>query len=167
MSIVQIQPAQTHNLPHIMQLWREFSLFLMHQDASRDPSGETVFASIEIAEPEYTAFVKANLQSPEWGVMLATCDDKPVGYAMCHIQTYPVYFQSLQYGFIEDLIVTERHRGTGVGKALFQAITAWLREREITRIELSVMRHNHEALSFWQHMGFNRLYTVLQRQIDN
>jgi RimJ/RimL family protein N-acetyltransferase len=46
------------------------------------------------------------------------------------------------------------HMGQGIGKRLFSRIETWARERDLHRLELTVMTHNRRAVALYQKMGF-------------
>ncbi|MEI4769003.1 GNAT family N-acetyltransferase [Psychrobacillus sp. FJAT-51614] len=50
--------------------------------------------------------------------------------------------------------ILENHRGKGVGTKLFQQLDAWSSDRQIKRIELTVVTQNEAGLSLYQKMGF-------------
>ncbi len=46
------------------------------------------------------------------------------------------------------------HQGKGIGKSLFAALDKWAESSGITRLELTVMKHNESAVSLYKKMGF-------------
>ena len=54
---------------------------------------------------------------------------------------------------LEDLIVTEVHKGKGVGKALYQAFIAEAYEVGVNRIEWVVLDWNTPAVQFYKSSG--------------
>lgn len=50
--------------------------------------------------------------------------------------------------------VAERSRGKGIGAGLFEMMEQWAKQNKIHRIELTVLAHNHAALSLYRKMGF-------------
>lgn len=50
--------------------------------------------------------------------------------------------------------VLKRAAGKGLGKALMRALENWAVERGFTRLELTVMRHNHAAIALYRARGF-------------
>ena len=55
--------------------------------------------------------------------------------------------------YLEDLYVRPEHRGTGLGKALLQALGALAVERGCGRFEWSVLDWNERAIRFYEGMG--------------
>ncbi|MGY0216166.1 N-acetyltransferase family protein [Endozoicomonadaceae bacterium StTr2] len=48
----------------------------------------------------------------------------------------------------------QQYTGQGVGKQLIDKLENWSRERQLHRMELSVMEHNHRAISLYRKCGF-------------
>lgn len=55
--------------------------------------------------------------------------------------------------YMEDLCVTQSHRGKGVGKALFQHVKETAKEMGAERLDLMVWSFNENALKFYEEMG--------------
>ncbi|WP_237150149.1 MULTISPECIES: GNAT family N-acetyltransferase [Planococcus] len=50
--------------------------------------------------------------------------------------------------------VSRRERGKGIGCQLFVAMEEWAKDKEIRRIELTVLEHNHAAIALYKKRGF-------------
>ena len=50
--------------------------------------------------------------------------------------------------------IVQASTGQGVGTQLFMAMEDWARQQGILRLELTVMTHNHAAVSLYQKCGF-------------
>lgn len=64
---------------------------------------------------------------------------------------------------LEDLIVRENKRGTGLGSALFRKVIEFARKEGLKRAEWVVLDWNQNAIDFYQRSGANILkdwYTV-------
>ncbi len=65
------------------------------------------------------ASVGRYLEQPGYGILLALVDGEPAGF-LAHATTLDLYLGT-PTGEIVDLLVTERHRGKGIGTALVAA----------------------------------------------
>ena len=54
---------------------------------------------------------------------------------------------------LEDLIVTENHRGSGIGQALFSNFIKSSSEKGVKRIEWAVLNWNVNAIKFYESNG--------------
>ena len=55
--------------------------------------------------------------------------------------------------YLEDLIVTEKMRGHGLGKALFEAVIMEAKRRGSGRMEWQVLDWNEPAINFYRKYG--------------
>lgn len=55
--------------------------------------------------------------------------------------------------FLEDIIVTETHRGKGVGKLLFDQVVIIAKETKVRRMEWQVLDWNTTAIEFYKKYG--------------
>jgi len=56
--------------------------------------------------------------------------------------------------WVEDMVVLEKYRGTGVGRGLLESVLAWAKEKGATRAQLLVDLDNEPALGYYQHLGW-------------
>ncbi|QIX61929.1 GNAT family N-acetyltransferase [Hymenobacter lutimineralis] len=57
--------------------------------------------------------------------------------------------------YLEDLVVTEAARGTGLGKLLFDAVVAEARRTGAHRLRWQVLEWNEPAIGFYKKIGAN------------
>ncbi len=57
---------------------------------------------------------------------------------------------------LESIVVREQVRRRGVGRALFEVLTAWAREQGAQRIQLEVRSGNEAAIRFYERAGLRR-----------
>lgn len=50
--------------------------------------------------------------------------------------------------------VAERHRGQGLGSALFQQLEVWAEKSQISRLELTVVTKNQPGIALYKKSGF-------------
>lgn len=83
--------------------------------------------------------------------LIASLDGEPVGYAIF----YPCFstFRSMPGLFLEDLFVSQRARGNGIGKLLLAEIARIARSRGFERIDLNVLEWNASAIGFYEALG--------------
>lgn len=67
---------------------------------------------------------------------------------------------------LEDVIVSRKHRGSGLGRRLVEHVLDWARKQGMTRVTLLADRDNQAALDFYRKFGFeNSNMTVLRRML--
>jgi diamine N-acetyltransferase len=67
---------------------------------------------------------------------------------------------------VRDIVVDERFRGQGFGKALLAHIEAWARSLGIMRVELQVWEFNAGARTAYEHAGFRTASRVLWKDLE-
>lgn len=59
-------------------------------------------------------------------------------------------------GYIHHLAVKKSHRFNGIGRQLVEYCLEQLRLHGIQKCHIFVFRENHEAIAFWERVGFTR-----------
>lgn len=66
---------------------------------------------------------------------------------------------------ITDVGVTDSHRSSGIGRQLMQAAEELALERKVEAVRLNVWAVNDRAAAFYEELGFEPLYTSLQKPL--
>jgi ribosomal protein S18 acetylase RimI-like enzyme len=80
---------------------------------------------------------------------VACCGAELVGAVLCS--------QDGRRGYMHHLAVREEFRRHGIGSALVQECLLRLRQVGIRKCNIFIVPGNQEAITFWQHNGFNML----------
>ena len=109
-------------------------------------------ADYEKASQEVTVtmdhFVKSGFGAqPVWWAFVAEADGKVEGFAMYYIR-YSTWKGQRMY--LEDLIVTEKMRGKGLGKMLFDQLIVEAKEMKFSGIAWQVLEWNEPAINFYK-----------------
>jgi GNAT superfamily N-acetyltransferase len=89
--------------------------------------------------------------SPVAEVVIADCDGSAAGFAL-FFKSYSTFLGRPGL-YLEDLYVTPKARGRGVGKALLRHLATLARSRKYGRIEWAVLDWNSPAIDFYDRMG--------------
>ncbi|MBL19027.1 MAG: GNAT family N-acetyltransferase [Flavobacteriaceae bacterium] len=107
-------------------------------------------------EPDAVAVTEAELlqdgfgENPAFGCFVATNESKVVGIALY----YPCYSTWKGKSWhLEDLIVTEPHRGKGIGFALLKKFISFAYNTGVRRIQWVVLNWNTRAINFYEKQG--------------
>lgn len=137
MTTLTIRSAQPDDVNQIMQFVIDLAVYEKEEDAV-------------IATPEH--FANALFcENPQAHCLIAEADGKSVGFA--------VYFFSFstwlgQHGiYLEDLYVSPESRGLGAGKALLKQLAIIAVEKNLGRVEWSVLDWNEPSIKFYEAMG--------------
>jgi GNAT superfamily N-acetyltransferase len=102
----------------------------------------------EAVTVEFDHFVESGFgSSPVWWALVAEINGIVEGFALYYIR-YSTWKGQRMY--LEDLIVTEKLRGLGVGRLLFDALINEAKEKKFTGIAWQVLDWNEPAINFYK-----------------
>jgi GNAT superfamily N-acetyltransferase len=70
------------------------------------------------------------------------------------------------FALVSDLVVTESHRGRGVGRALLRAAEAHARASGARWLRIGVLAGNRSADALYESEGFGRRYVEREKALD-
>jgi GNAT superfamily N-acetyltransferase len=129
------------------------------EDCSRLLELITELAVYEKAPQEVTVTLEHFIESgfganPVWWALVASSpnpfngeEEELHGFALYYIR-YSTWKGQRMY--LEDIIVTEKMRGKGLGKLLFDALIAEAREKKLNGITWQVLDWNEPAINFYK-----------------
>jgi GNAT superfamily N-acetyltransferase len=107
-------------------------------------------------DPEggYAWFLDTQLREHDAVVLVAEHDGVVVGYVYAGLE--PLSWKELRgpAGFIHDIVIDDRARGTGVARELLAAAVRWLTERGAPRVMLWTATQNARAQRVFEAAGF-------------
>ena len=136
MNNINIRDARKEDMPRVLQLIKELAVFEREPDA----------VAVTVEELQQDGFGPR----PAFHCFVAEANGKIEGMAL----VYPRY--STWKGktiHLEDLIVSEKMRGAGIGSALFSEVIKYGYEKEVRRIEWGVLDWNEPAIAFYEKNG--------------
>ncbi|WP_270090495.1 GNAT family N-acetyltransferase [Sphingobacterium sp. SYP-B4668] len=136
MKEVLIRKAQKTDCIQMMDLIRELALF------EKAPNEVTV----SLAEFELAGFGP----SPVWAAFVAEVDGFIIGMSLFYIR-YSTWKGRRLY--LEDLIVTEKMRGTGIGKQLLDETIRYSQSQGYSGMMWQVLDWNTPAIEFYKKYG--------------
>lgn len=133
MTEIQIRKAVKEDCPRLLELVRELAIY------EKAPQEVTV----TLQHFEDSGFGR----SPVWWAFVAEVNEKVEGFALYYVR-YSTWKGQRMY--LEDLIVTEKMRGKGLGKLLFDALIAETKEKKFSGIVWQVLDWNEPAINFYK-----------------
>ncbi|HET7219071.1 MAG TPA: GNAT family N-acetyltransferase [Vicinamibacterales bacterium] len=136
---------------------------LMHLHFAFDP--QRFLSPGEHADRGYASFLRAQLDNEDAAIFVAEIDERIIGYVFAGLE--PRSWKELRgpAGFIHDIVVEERARGSGAGRALVDAAIAWLRDRGAPRVLLCTAEQNQGAQRLFERLGFRRTMIEMTREL--
>jgi len=109
-------------------------------------------ATYERAPDEVTVTLDHFIESgfgkqPVWWAFVAEVDETIVGFALYYIR-YSTWKGQAMY--LEDILITNKMRGKGIGRLLFDQLIEEAREKKFNRIVWQVLDWNEPAINFYK-----------------
>ena len=79
--------------------------------------------------------------------IVAVMNDQIIGFAL-YYTSYSTWKGACLY--LEDFLVTQKFRGRGIGKQLFDHVLAIAKQRKVGRFEWQILDWNEPALNFYR-----------------
>ena len=141
-----VRTATKADMPAVLELIRELAAF------ENEP--EAVITTVEMLEAEGFG------ENPLFHCFVAEREGKVEGMALIYYRFSTWKGRTIH---LEDLIVREDRRGTGMGGALFRKVIEYAKEQNVKRAEWVVLDWNQHAIDFYERSGARILkdwYTV-------
>lgn len=133
MNDITIRPAVKEDCPRLMELVQELAEY------EKEPDAVTV--SME-------HFIESGFgKQPVWWAIVAELDGEVAGFALYYIR-YSTWKGQRMY--LEDLIVTEEHRGKGMGKMLLDELMRIAKDKQYSGMMWQVLDWNEPAIKFYE-----------------
>jgi GNAT superfamily N-acetyltransferase len=136
MNQITLRIAIKEDCPRLLELVNELALF------EKAPQEVTV----TLQEFEDAGFGN----NPVWKAFVAVDNGIIIGFALYYVR-YSTWKGCRLY--LEDLLVTESHRGMGIGKLLFDRIIKETQERGFSGMVWQVLDWNEPAIKFYNKYG--------------
>lgn len=132
MSVI-IRRAVKEDCPRLLELVNELALY--------EKAPQEVTVTLE-------HFVESGFgNNPVWWAFVAEEDGLVLGFALYYIR-YSTWKGQRMY--LEDILVTEKARGKGIGKLLFDQLIVEAKEKKFTGIVWQVLEWNKPAINFYK-----------------
>jgi GNAT superfamily N-acetyltransferase len=130
---VIIRRAVKEDCARMMELIKELAVY------EKAPDEVTV---------DFDHFVASGFgENPVWFSYVAEVEDKVEGFALWYIRYSTWKGQRL---YLEDLLVTEKMRGKGIGKLLFDQLIEECKARKYSGMMWQVLEWNEPAINFYK-----------------
>jgi GNAT superfamily N-acetyltransferase len=133
---ILIRRAERKDCVRLLELIRELAVY------ERAPEAVTV---------SLTHFEESGFgPNPVWWALVAEADGRVEGFALYYIR-YSTWKGQRMY--LEDLIVTEKMRGLGIGRLLFEKLVEEAKEKKFNGIVWQVLDWNEPAIHFYKKLN--------------
>jgi GNAT superfamily N-acetyltransferase len=130
---ISIRRAVREDCPRLLELVHELALY--------EKAPEEVTVTLE-------HFTESGFgPNPVWWAFVVTVDGVVEGFALYYIRYSTWKGQRI---YLEDLIVTEKMRGRGLGKLLFDRLLEEVKEKKFSGMVWQVLDWNEPAINFYK-----------------
>lgn len=130
---INIRRAEKNDCPRLLELINELAVYEKAPDE----------VTVSLTHFEESGFGK----NPVWWAFVAEENTTILGFALYYIR-YSTWKGQAMY--LEDIIVTEKARGKGIGKLLMDRLIEEAREKGFSRICWQVLEWNEPAINFYK-----------------
>ena len=146
---ISVRLSTPLDMPEVLRLIKELAAFEKEPDAV-DITVDTLIKEGFGNSPLFTCFV-------------AEVEEEIVGMALVYDRFSTWKGRSIH---LEDLVVNEKMRGTGVGKALYTKVIEYAEAQKVKRLEWVVLDWNEGAIKFYEKSGASLLKDWYLVQMD-
>lgn len=144
----EIKRAESIHIPQMVLLLKE--LFSIEVDFEFDAQKHTKGLS--------------QLINKQDALVLVACEGRDV-IAMCSMQCVISSATGEKSGWVEDVVVDQRHRGKGLGTLLLEQMERQAKKMGVTRLQLLVDTQNRPALHFYQKQCWSQMQLNAMRKV--
>lgn len=146
---MNIRKGRIEDMPRVLELIQELAVYEKQPDAVK----------ITVTDLEQDGFGS----QPLFNVLVAEAKGEISGMALFY-NRYSTWKGKTIH--LEDLIVSKKHRGSGIGMQLYQAVMQEAKNQNVRRIEWNVLDWNTPAISFYEKTGAVVFKDWLVAQMD-
>lgn len=146
---MNIRKGRIEDMPRVLELIQELAAFEKQPDA----------VEVTVSDLERDGFGV----NPLFQILVAEIDGAIPGIALFYNRFSTWKGKTIH---LEDLIVSEKYRGSGIGMKLYEAVMAEAKNQNVRRVEWNVLDWNTPAISFYEKTGAVVFKDWLVAQMD-
>ena len=132
----KVRSAKKVDMPRVLELIKELAVFEKEPDA----------VETTVEDLEEGAYGKEKL----FKCFVCEWEGAIQGMALCYPRFSTWKGKTIH---LEDLIVSQKYRGKGLGKALYSAVMKYAHNLNVRRVEWVVLDWNTSAIEFYENTG--------------
>lgn len=151
---MNIRPAESRDIPTLSNLYAEL-VKDMH-DLQPDNYQSQI-------KPDFMMFQKY-IDADNATIFVADTGEKVVGFALIFTAKTPDIdiFVAHQFGYVADLIVTQKYQKRGIGTKLLKECQTWTVTNQLDYTELNVLPTNEAGRQLYEKLDYKAQNTTLR-----
>jgi len=130
-------------------------LYRLHQDM------HPIFQPSDTFHERYATSILEDMQSATYSLVVATVEERLVGFADGYIWEFP-YLRQSRRGFLSSVFILPAYRKQGIAARLVDQMHQWYQANSVQYVELNVAAQNTQAYRYWVQSGYE---PVVQRMV--
>lgn len=114
--------------------------------------------------PKGKQYYEEKINQTKGVCFVAEDEGKVIGYFTASEEEVPSY-RLIKVAELENLVVSEKYRGLGVGKELMAQFIVWAKEIGAQKISVNVFTGNKKGIAFYEREGFLPFETILEKPL--
>ena len=112
-------------------------------------------------------FISNLISDDNVGLFVAETKSQVVGLVYAIIRESPPIpiFVPRRYVMVDNLIIKENFRHSGIGRALMERVHQWAGEKGLSTVELNVWEFNKPAIEFYHRLGYKTISRMMSKQL--
>jgi GNAT superfamily N-acetyltransferase len=147
--MIEVREATKEDFPRVLELITELAIFEKEPDA----------VEVTVEELEQNGLGEQAL----FKCFVGLYDGHIEGISLCYPRFSTWKGKTIH---LEDLIVTEKMRGKGLGKALYDKVLQYAYDHRVKRVEWVVRDWNTNAVAFYERTGATMIKDWYLAQMD-
>jgi len=129
---------------------------------TRMPSGGAI-------ADDYIADMLRKCEEYRGKILVAEADNSIAGFVtiLTSVSSGDLDDGDIEFSSIDDLIIRQQYRGTGLGRKLIEAAESFARSKKARWLRLSVLAKNVSARQLYSQLGFSELYVDFEKDLSN
>lgn len=160
-----IRKARLADIKEIGELWEEFMSEHRRRIAKGDKDLLALTKLKKGAQKKFTTWASKQIRSPKGLLLVAEEDGELVGYCLSFIKKNVPVFDVEHLGYISDLYVKKKYRGTGIASAFTAQAKSWFKKKKMRYASLTVWTNNDRAQKIYKKWGYEPYNIVMKKRI--
>ena len=157
----EVRRATSADAQDMARVWQETVDMLAQADARfrLKPNAPDIWLNTlleSLARDDLAVFVAESVTTP----------GRILGYIVGSVMDNLPTLLPERHGLVSELAVDSHGKAGGIGRQLFEALTSWFGERDVTHVQALVPAHQPVAQAFWRALGASELYDLMWLRLE-